>query len=321
MQATSAYPRAITCPNKHVLIQNANLRELHHQQAYNLNEYYCETCQGDFDCKETPSFHCVICNFDMCPECYELQKSIQIDCPNEHPLLKVSTLKLFSGYPTNQYSCKSCGNTHNSTISPSAHCRACKYDLCHDCLISSQSKTQTHISTQRSLSGEISEQGKLVPCPADHPLQLVSNLAKLYPGSRGIYALNEYSCDTCKGRFECQSNNVYHCGLCKFDLCSNCYKEAQNIKFDCPIGHKLYIVTSLQGFNESSGTYGSNTYTCESCSRCFDARNNSSCHCRECQYDLCSGCFEEQNQEFPCLKSSQSWHQDMDDPEESKSNV
>jgi len=171
-----------------------------------------------------------------------------------------------------------------------------------------------------SLSGEISDQGdssdrakKQVPCPAEHALRSVNNLAGLYPDIRGIYAKNEYACDTCKMIFNCQSMNAYHCSICKFDLCSNCFKEAQNIRFDCPIGHTLYIVSSLQGFNESSGAYGTNTYTCLSCSGCFDAKDNSSCHCRECHYDLCSGCYEEQNYEFSFLKSSKSLHQDADD--------
>jgi len=295
--------RQITCLNNHVLSRVNNLYQLYPNtgSSYEANLYFCETCRGEFNCQYNNTYHCKTCNFDLCPSCYQkAQKISQVSCPKSHPLLIVSGLEGFSNYPHNFYYCNACGVTFDSAQTPSAHCQACRYDLCPNCLLKKQenpipNKKSAHEKPALKTSGNSSSEQ--ITCPQKHPITPTSNLRQLHPNTGGSYDDNQYFCDTCERRFNCRVDNSYHCKICYFDLCPSCYQKDQKINFDCPAGHSLYIVSSLRCFNKRTHTYTENIYGCDSCRANFSAEFNPSCHCRECEYDLCPLCFETKKRE------------------------
>lgn len=294
--------REITCPLNHFLVQTRDLCQLRGDKIYSNNIYCCDTCRKEFSSKEVPCHHCRTCIFDLCPSCYEAQKLVQINCPQNHPLLKVRALQLFSKYPNNTYKCNSCMLLFDSFVHTSAHCRVCQYDLCPSCLGTIQSMNfqppyQQQEPVKRS-ENLLATKTRRIMCINNHILNPVNNLRQLHPNSGGSYDTNEYFCDTCEGRFRCQIEKSYHCKTCKFDLCPSCYQKNQKVNFDCPVGHPLYLVSSLRYFNRKTNTYIYNAYICNSCRAQYDAGVNRSCHCQQCEYDLCPLCFEIKKREI-----------------------
>ena len=313
-----AYPqqtRQITCPSSHYLMQIDDLCQLYGGQSYTQNKYFCDTCRGEFHSKSHPSSHCMTCGFDMCPNCYEAQKFVQISCPQNHPLLKVPALQKFSNYSSNRYKCNSCKVTLDSTVSTSAHCRTCKYDLCPNCLANAQSQPQMNLQPSYQQQEHVKMSGnpssmpfRQITCKNNHILSPVNNLKQLHPNSWGGYGNNIFACDTCRKNYTCTANTVsHHCSTCKFDMCSSCYEAQKTIRTFCPKSHPLFLVTAIKAF----ANYSSNTYRCNSCLSNWDAARNPSAHCPSCNYDLCPNCLasDQSQQQMGCQPPRQEQEQ------------
>jgi len=319
--------REITCPEKHSLIQTDDLCQLYEGQAYTENVYFCDTCRNEYNSKSNPASHCKTCGFDLCPNCYEAQKLIQIDCPQnqDHPLLKVRALQAFSNYASNSYGCHSCGGTFDSSIFPSAHCRACGYDLCPDCFghiqlhILNPQQSQINFQPPHQVSIEQSqpqpqpqmvshapqqeeEQPKrwinsiftrLIGCPSGHLLQKETGLNQIgcFP-SAAILTNQSFFCRTCNTKNLFTGKEKYHCKTCRFDMCQNCYENQKELqKIRCPKSHPLMRVRAMKEF----ANYSSNNYGCDACGANLDATLNPAAHCFACNYDLCPNCVASAN--------------------------
>jgi len=70
------YNRQPTCPSNHNLIKIDDICQLHAFRSYTLNTYSCHVCQNVFSTKSASSYHCVICKFNLCPDCYQDKKSL-----------------------------------------------------------------------------------------------------------------------------------------------------------------------------------------------------------------------------------------------------
>mmetsp|Transcript_23416 Transcript_23416/g.37472 ORF Transcript_23416/g.37472 Transcript_23416/m.37472 type:complete len:483 (+) Transcript_23416:44-1492(+) len=120
-------------------------------------------------------------------------------------------------------------------------------------------------------------------CNKGHPLAK-TDLSQLIKENTGY--LSGYSCDICQSS---QKGASYHCPLCYYDLCGECfntYEQVQpslhsvkNASISCPGKHGLTIFyTPQQG------------YGCDICSKRFPA-NTTLYGCRTCNYDLCGDCY------------------------------
>jgi hypothetical protein len=130
--------RQITCPKNHILLETNDLASLHDKEGdYKVNHYVCNACGKDLECTTTASQHCSSCYFDLCPSCFQAQRTINLTCKNDHDLFKVTNLNTFygsKGYRNNSYLCNFCHDSFDAQATPSTHCSCCKFDLCPDCI-------------------------------------------------------------------------------------------------------------------------------------------------------------------------------------------
>jgi len=58
------------CMKNHPLYSVSSLRQFNKaKNSYVNNRYVCNTCRNKFDASHSPSSHCKICSFDLCPQC------------------------------------------------------------------------------------------------------------------------------------------------------------------------------------------------------------------------------------------------------------
>ncbi len=63
-----------TCLSNHNLIKTDDLCQLYAFRSFPLNTYTCQTCQNVFFAEVTASYHCIICKFNLCADCYQIEK-------------------------------------------------------------------------------------------------------------------------------------------------------------------------------------------------------------------------------------------------------
>ena len=116
-----AVPRL--CPKKHPLWWT--------EDTYKLRGLYCECDQCDASI--TSSWHCGICQYDLCKACYK-KKAGRRSCVREPPkCLQNHRMKWFKNpykQINGQSECDRCGQVNLG----SWHCRRCRYDLCGQCV-------------------------------------------------------------------------------------------------------------------------------------------------------------------------------------------
>ncbi len=290
MFAAASHPaKKTTCPENHPLFEVDDLCEFYDGESYTDNIYFCDACRENFHSILDPSHHCMVCKFDLCTKCYEAQKVIKIDCPKNHPLLKVQALKKFSKYSSDRYRCNSCMKSFDSTVESSAHCRTCRYDLCPSCLEKTQSKPRKEeVCLKKAETTGTTTKTRRSKCPKNHTLSRVNNLKEVHPFAGELYEENLYVCDTCRTKYSCVTHITHHCKTCEFDLCSKCYKAQKKISVSCPLSHNLLVVSALEKF--SGPSYKNDFYSCRTCKITFDSSRSPSAHCQTCKFDLCPNC-------------------------------
>ncbi len=151
-----------------------------------------------------------------------MDSSSQVTCGKGHALQPVNTLKTMyphskGSYANNRYNCDACKIGFDCTQENSYHCTTCQDDMCPNCY------NKAHVAKFGKPSGALNE----VTCLNQHALSPVKDLKGLHPGSQGTYSVNGFVCDKCKGNFQCEKNEAYHCRECKYDLCGWCYDAKQ----------------------------------------------------------------------------------------------
>ena len=126
--------------------------------------------------------------------------------------------------------------------------------------------------------------GKLV-CPQGHTLQHMVN-SRLMTTQVGY--VSGYVCDRCHQSSQLASDSVYHCDQCHFDLCEMC-AQIVSYKIVCPQGHHLQPTTHTMLCQET--TEYSHGYLCD---QCYQQSTYPVMHCRQCRYDLCLTCMNQQ---------------------------
>ena len=105
----------------------------HQPTLYNGQGYACNLCRRE---QNANGFHCAVCNFDMCPQCFARQAigasggggGAVRDVRHPHALHWQHLTGL--GY-RNGYRCDGCGNAGRGE---SWHCQMCSFDLHQHCL-------------------------------------------------------------------------------------------------------------------------------------------------------------------------------------------
>lgn len=83
---------------------------------------------------------------------------------------------------------------------------------------------------------------------------------------------------------EPNGRHAYHCGMCKFDLCTHCYKGHLHAFHH----HRLKKARTPLIYPETNGQW-----RCDACQRISSALTDQICyHCEECEIDLCERCFK-----------------------------
>ena len=80
------------------------------------------------------------------------------------------------------------------------------------------------------------------------------------------------------------SGGVYHCDLCKFDLCSNCFDLVASFCQSCRSCGKNDSIVMI-----TCGDIKSSSYTCNKCKKTF--RTGFGLRCEECGTIICSECY------------------------------
>lgn len=133
----------LLCTAGHNLFIVKDLASVHpgSMGLYSTNKYQCNQCKTQGSAETTPTYHCLNCKFDLCPNCAKSKLDPNAPgqkCSYGHHLTATTDLASLhpeskGGYRSNQYSCEICKAFKNSVSTPSYHCSACKYDLCQDC--------------------------------------------------------------------------------------------------------------------------------------------------------------------------------------------
>ena len=183
---------------KHVLhVKYHSLKPVDPRLAYRkYTSWFCDACDREFTTMDTETlFHCSVCQYDMCSDCFRGIKHHL----HQHPLCLVSK-------DTHGGDC--CTNCSKYIVeSQYRKCRDpnCCFSLCGLCYLSPP---------------------KYHPYHRDHPLALC-DAGEVYPQSAGMW-----HCDNCTSTNPYREQTalpatqpMYHCDVCDYDLCVNCYKR------------------------------------------------------------------------------------------------
>ena len=183
---------------KHVLhTKFHSLKPIDPRLAYRkYTSWFCDGCGREFTTSDTETlFHCSICQYDICSDCFRGTKHHL----HQHPLCLVSK-------DTHGGDC--CTNCSKCIVeSQYRKCRDpnCCFSLCGLCYLSPP---------------------KYHPYHRDHPLALC-DAGEVYPQSAGMW-----HCDNCTSTSPYREQTalpatqpMYHCDVCDYDLCENCYKR------------------------------------------------------------------------------------------------
>jgi len=233
----------ITCPNNHILLQTKDL-EPHIPIGSLSPQYTCTSCQNLFSRDDSCHF-CVLCKFDLCQQCYDIQSNIRTSCPSGHILFKINTLGMKELDNQKPY-CRKCKITLDQPSEYPTSCFKCKYDLCSSCT-SDYEKQISQLDS--SLKYDVAQKHQVGTCDKLHPLVNTEELpSKNFLIWSCLEVQGSPSCLACGFDLDSHSKerSFYSCQACDFDLCSNCNKLSQALNFSCSKGHKLYIVSSLK---------------------------------------------------------------------------
>ena len=183
---------------KHVLHSiYHSLKPVDPRLAYRkYTSWFCDACEREFTSSDTETlFHCSVCQYDICSDCFRGNKHHL----HQHPLCLVSK---------NTHGGDCCSNCSNYIVEQQYRkCRDpnCCFSLCGLCYLSPP---------------------KYHPYHRDHPLTLC-DAGDVYPQSAGFW-----HCDNCTNANPYRqqvalpaTQPMYHCDICDYDLCENCYKR------------------------------------------------------------------------------------------------
>lgn len=112
-----------------------------------------------------------------------------------------------------------------------------------------------------------------------HPLTPISDTRTLYPDYNG-----QWQCDICELSYNSQ-HRPYHCALCKFDLCLECFQPKKH-PLHTP-SHDLYNTLMVNVYPQYGGEW-----KCDGCHKQKHPINGKTgYHCFLDQFDLCKSCF------------------------------
>ena len=124
----------------------------------NVKDFYCNYCRKKF--QNIGSFHCIVCNYNMCRECFDYSGGIifnkyiegkkgQINSHEhvlEYGLSKSKKEKGLKYGGLQLYTCKICGATFLKDYIKCWTCPLCDYDVCDKCFNQSRGTTYDSIS-------------------------------------------------------------------------------------------------------------------------------------------------------------------------------
>jgi hypothetical protein len=257
----------VICRNAHALKYEPETSHKYTQQ-YGFNQLMCDFCSKTWS---GASWHCAVCNFDICTGCYAEEVAtrtvgfnIRHRCKNGHQIYNYQNLSTYKINRSNNSAlgvirCEICDKEWTGAAFA---CKLCDYELCESCLV--------------DLSA--------MKCDRKHTLRLANDVTKYYL-SLGFPG---WSCDICKENYTSAS---WHCRQCRFDVCPPCHSYySRNPPINaagalCFKGHSL--IKSKDNKTYYRERFDSISYQCNGCREVYDDESN---QCRRCQFDLCDRC-------------------------------
>ena len=140
----------------------------------------------------------------------------------EEEKCKEHKMELGEKHYENGFICDQCRFNLPSTVNW-YHCKSCQYDLCLNCCPLPQFSIKPSLKQPRNLYHHlkyihiifiIHRNGKLEDagphCKNGHELKF------------GKFSESGYKCDGCRRKLIYYKYPWYHCGICNYDLCTNC---------------------------------------------------------------------------------------------------
>lgn len=223
-------------------------------------QWRCDACKRVFtELTEQDCYTCQDCHVDLCTNCYKGRWRHALHNSDSHTLMPVHPEIKYHYYY--DWSCDNCYRVFHSANTPEVlfHCQDCQYDLCPDCFTGKKHHlhqhnlvevsrrhirqrcsecrdviTERHARVCRDLACDFTlcdrcyytSKPKPHPFHPAHPLELC-DAAEVYPQSAGMW-----HCDRCTSNDSRKEpsplspqNPMYHCEICQFDLCQQCYQQ------------------------------------------------------------------------------------------------
>lgn len=191
----------IVCDKGHELFWKCT-SVIKYKTLSSINIHQCNKCYIEINC---PSWHCDLCNFNLCKLCASEKGALPIEIKDKCILKHILKPKKFKF----EVKCNGCSNkikyANNS-------CDICDYKICEVC--------------SKFLNQEIA-QDPILSCHKGHLLRWSD------------YA--DYTCDVCARKFESSS---FYCKTCDLDVCYECsdyleYVNRNNVGCKDMNGHQL----------------------------------------------------------------------------------
>jgi hypothetical protein len=239
------------CGNKHQLVYNPKTSE-DYRQIYGSKKFTCGYCKKIWT---GGSWHCNICQFDLCNICYSDQTKTRLrrsetKCDKGHSLFYYKNSTDYNKRKDRISWGVRCDNCQVCWTGGSWACRICSFDLCDQC---NAAKSE-------------------LKCENKHFLYKKSDI-------------NSWLCNACDRYL---SGPSYHCKTCRYDICDNCtdfYKHNVQVDFKCPNGHNIWHITEDSGVKSNSSLLN-----CNGCQKSID--NCKIYQCKKCNFYLCERCYE-----------------------------
>lgn len=230
--------------------------------------------------RNTKTYCCRLCDFDLCPECYNTVFFSHRDSTVRHK--SKNHQHELSETSSSNWRCDVC----KTTVRYSAthyRCSHCDYDECQTCFNKSKEPVVARI-------------------PHPHPLVYTNVVATwMCDGSNfpeGCISANIHG----KTDLQLSKEGRYRCHSCDFDLCEPCYQYYISLYVKPgPHAHAMRVSPV------DNGWFCNGKYSQNGCRENLNGYNLSRGHthyrCDICDFDLCKSCYEHYHHLKPSLVS------------------
>jgi len=221
-----------------------------------LEGHHCDGCRAT---SLTVSYRCNECNFDLCPNCMNRNRSTQVTRLHAHPLGFTRGL--------NNHYCDDC----RKSVSAAWRCADCNFDLCGVCFVRAKTVKPKHHHHHHAKPTPVVATSTPAVAVATSEQVAVKNHS--HPVTRTTTGLTGHFCDTCRTS---PLTEAWRCTECNWDTCVACFNVNRVEQSSRLHAHPM------------KWTSGLSAHYCDVCRR----STSEAFRCEGCNYDACAACFD-----------------------------